>query len=401
VSGGHALGVIRDDHGRRVAEHDRHGEPLARLAWTPEGRLDEASVRLPDGSWLVVRPRAAHDPRWGVSDLLQHGDRPLTHCAAVEWDHVDAIPPLAEPARLPPGGGTAVLNLIAALAADQGRAALAYRGPYPTEQLFLALLESFRWTSDEPVDDPLTAFMAGGLEWTPAPHARALAPGGVYVQARDRIEKLAWGGRAYYRADWQGVRRHTTHRVHDAGGHVYGSLWALDTRLEDHLELTPDGRVLTAALPPPDPAPRRALSPAVAAGVVAVVVAASAPPLAASIRTVAAGLALEWAPLSGEIAVVTDTSADVSARFGRALATRLADAGSRAAQVRLGFMALTELALAVGDALRARAQAHLAAASPSAQAAAFERSPVDAAARAREIGEAVEALLEEAAQLRA
>ena len=36
--------------------------------------------------------------------------------------------------------------------------------------------------------------------------------------------------------------------------------------------------------------------------------------------------ALEWAPLTGEIAVLTDTSADVSARFGRALATRLADA---------------------------------------------------------------------------
>lgn len=401
MSGGHALGVIRDGRGRRVAEHDRHGEPLARLAWTPEGRLDEASVRLPDGSWLGVRPRGAHDPRWGVSDLLQHGDRPVTHCAAVAWDRVDAIPPLAEPARLPPGGGTAVLNLIAALAADQGRAALTYRGPYPTEQLFLALLESFRWTSGEPVDDPLAAFMTGGLEWTPAPHARALAPGGVYVQARDRVEKLGWGGRAYYRADWQGVRRHTTHRVHDAGGRVFGSLWALDTRLEDHLELTPDGRVLAAALPSLDPAPRRALSPAVAAGVVAVVVAASAPPLAASIRAVAAGLALEWAPLTGEIVVLTDTSADVSARFGRALAAGLADAGSRAAQVRLGFVALTELGLALGDGLRARAQAHLAAASPSDQAAAFERSPVDAAARAREIGEAVEALLEEAAQLRA
>jgi hypothetical protein len=413
VSGGGAE-VLRDARGRRVGERDCYGAPVTSLAWADDGSLAEAAVRLPDGSWLTVQPRAAHDPRWGVSDLLRRDTIPLTHCAAIAWERVDAIPPLAEPARLPPGGGTAVLNLVAALAADQRRAALSYRGPYPTEQLFLALLESFRWmipddaareAPDAPGSGPdlLAAFRAGALRWSPAPHTRAFPPGGVYVQARERIEKLAWRGHAYYRADWQGVRRRTTHRVHEATGRVYGSLWALDTALEDHLVLAPDGRVLAAALPPPDTAPRRALAPAVAEGVIAVVAAASAPPLAESIRAVAAGLILEWAPLTGEIAVLTGGHAEISTRLRWALAGHLARAVGRVDRVRLGFATVAELGLALGDALRARAQAHLAAATPAVQAAAFEepRTSTGAAAGAREIGAAVEALLEDAAQLRA
>jgi len=405
VSGGDGAEVLRDAHGRRVGEHDRYGAPVATLAWADDGRLAEAAVRLPDGAWLTIQPRATRDPRWGVSDVLRHGDTPLTHCAATVWERVDAIPTLAEPARLPPGGGTAVLNLLAALAADQRHASLAYRGPYPTEQLFLALLESFHCSrgDDDPGDRPgvLAAFMAGRLRWTPAPHARAFAPHGVYVQSRERIEKLAWQGRAYHRDDWAGVRRHTTHRVHDVGEHVHGSLWALDTALEDHLVLAPDGRVLAAVLPPPAAGPGHALPAPVAAGVVAVVVAASAPPLAASIRAVAAGLTLEWAPLSGEIAVLAGGRARISTRFHRALAARRAAAAARREQVHLGFAALAELGLALGDARRARAQAHLAAAPPAAQAAAFEAPAADAADAAREIGVAVEALLQDAGQLRA
>jgi hypothetical protein len=402
VSGGDGAHVLRDHRGRRVREQDRHGEPVVSLAWAEDGRLDGAAVRLPDGSWLTIEPRAARDPRWGVSDLLRHGEAPVTHFAVVPWERVDTIPVLAEPARLPPGGGTAVLNLIAALAADQGGGPLAYRGPYPTEQLFLALLESFRWEAGQDAPDPLAAFMSGDLSWSPAPHARAFAPGGVFVQSRARIEKLGWQGRAYYRADWQGVQRRAPHRVHDVGDRVHGSLWALDTALEDHLVLAPDGRVLAAALPAPEAEPRRPLAPSVLTGLVAVVVAASAPPLAAAIRAVAAGLALEWVPLAGEIAVLAEGRAEISTRLRRALARRLAVAGSRVEQVRLGFAAVAELGLALGDALRARAQARLAAATPTAQAAVFDaRSPAGAAAGAREIGVAVEALLEDAGQLRA
>jgi len=403
VSGGAPGRVVRDDRGRRVAERDRYGAEAATLAWAADGHLAAARVRLPDGTWLAVEPRAAHDPRWGASDLLRHGGTALTHCAAVEWARVDAIPPLAEPARLPPGAGTAVLNLLASLAADQDRGSLAYHGPYPTEQLFLALLECFRWQRAEgDVDDPLADFMAGGLRWQPAPHARALAPGGVCVQSREGVEKVVWRGRTYVRTEWQGVERHATHRLHEDGGRVLGSLWALGTPIEEHLALAPDGTVLAAAMPSPGDDPDRALPPEVAAGLVAIVVAGSAPPLAESLGAVAARLAPAWTPLAGDLARLDGDRVRLSLRLRGALAGRVTAAGSRAEQVRLGFAALAELAQALGDGLRARAQAHLAAATPAAQAAALAsgRTPARAAAAAREIGSAVELLLEDL-QLRA
>jgi hypothetical protein len=394
--------IIRDARGRRIREHDRYDSPVATVAWAADGRLAGARVRLPDGDWLAIEPRATEDARWGASDLLRLGDAPLTHCAAIDWARVDAIPALAEPARLPPGGGTAVLNLIAALAADQRRPPLAYHGPYPTEQLFLALLECFRWESAaEDTRDPLAAFMVGDLRWAPAPHTRAWAPGGVYVQSRERIERLAWRRRAYHRADGQGIERHATHRVHDAGDRVLGSLWALGAPLEDHLVLTSDGTVLTAALPAPDDEPARPAPAAVAAGITAIVVAGSAPPLADSLRAVTAGLAFEWAPLAGDLAVAEDDRVRLSGRLRRALAARVAGAAERAAQVRLGFAALADLAHALGDPLRARAQARLAAAPAAAQIEALDaaRTPAGAAAAAREIGVAVERLLEDVGQL--
>jgi hypothetical protein len=405
VGGAGGPEVVRDAHGRRVTERDGEGTEVARLTWAAGGALAGASVRLPDGSWLDLEPRAAHDPRWGASDLVRHRGAPLTHFAAVEWACVDAIPALAEPARLPPGAGTAVLNLLAALAADQDRGPLAYRGPYPTEQLFLALLESFRWESDAPapqaMDDPLAAFVTGALTWRPAPHVRTFGPDGVYVQSRGRVEKVAWRGRAYYRADWQGIERHAPHRLHEAGGRVRAGLWALGAPLEEHLVLAPDGAVLAAALPPPDEAQARPLAPEVATGLVAVIVAGSAAPLAGALRASAAGLHLEWAPLSGDLAALDGPRARLTARLRRALAERLAGAASRAEQVRLGFAALVEMAQALGDPLRTRAQAHLAAADADTQRAALAagRAPAAAAAGAQEIGRAVEALLEDAAQL--
>ena len=369
--------ILRDARGRRVGERDRWGEDVARLTWTPDGALGEGAVRLPDGAWLFIHPRASHDARWGASDVVTLGDSdtPLTHFAAVSWACIEAIPPLAEPARLPPGGGTAVLNLIAALAADQGRTRLPYRGPYPTEQLFVALLEAFRWESDETPDDPLSVFMAGGLTWTPAPFRRAFAPHGVCVQSRERIEKVFWRARTYARADWQGVVRPGAHRVHDVGGRVQCSLWALGAVLERHLVLTPEGDVVAVHEPIADGA-ATAVGADVAAGLVAIVTASSAPPLAAAIRAEAAALAFTWAPLPGELAVVTPGHAHLSRAVLAALHARVTAAASRAEQVRLGFAALAELAAALGDALRARAQVRLAAEPPAAQARALERHAV-------------------------
>ena len=157
-------------------------------AWTRPG------YGCPTEAWLTVQPRRATDPRWGVSDLLRMGDdRPHPLSRRSTGARSTRSPPWPSRRRLPPGGGTAVLNLVASLAADQGRTALAYRGPYPTEQLFLALLESFRlgrWRRDRRP--------AGGLHGrrtaVGASASRAGAGSGRRLRAvprRDREARLA------------------------------------------------------------------------------------------------------------------------------------------------------------------------------------------------------------------
>lgn len=391
--------VRRDAAGRLAGELDRHGGPVSELEWSADGRLQRAAVRLPDGSWVSIEPGAGEPGPWGASDEVRRDGRPLTRFGALDWGAVDRIPPLAEPARLPPGAGTAILNLVARLAAEQGARALRYDGPYPTEQLFLALLESFRWSGREG-GDPLTAFMAGELTWLPAPHTRSFEADGVYVQRRERIEKIVAGGRAFYRPDWQGVGRRAPRVVRDAAGTVRASLQALGVVLEDHVVLDPEGTVLARPEPPADPPGRRPLAPALERGLVATVIAGSAPPLAPFIRRAAAEAAFEWGPVAGDLVDVTPGGLRLSPRLCRALRAVLARAGSRLERIGLGLAALGEAAELVGDELRRRAQAALAASDAAVQAAALgATSAEDGEDAAAEIGAAVEAMLEAADQL--
>jgi YD repeat-containing protein len=387
-----------DADGRLTGETDRHGGVVSELTWTPEGRLRRAAVRLPDDSWVTVEPGAGKPGPWGASDELRHGGVVLTGFQALDWARIERIPPLAEPARLPPGAGTAVLNLIARLAAAQGAGALRYDAPYPTEQLFLALLESFRWT-DCDGGDPLAAFMTGTLAWIPAPHARAFEPGGVYVQRRERIEKVVAEGRAFYRPDWQGVARRAPRIVRDEDSTVRASLQALGIVLEDNAVLEADGTVLARPRPPADPADVRPLSPALVSGLVAVVVAGSAPALGASIRRAAAGIAFEWGPVAADLIEQAPARIRLSPRLLRALRTVLARAGSRRERMGGALAALGEAADLAGDALRRRAQAALAAADAGAQAAALDVTSSTSDEDAAAIGAAVEALLDAADQL--
>ena len=384
--------VRRDPAGRLAAELDRHGATVSQLEWHADGRLARAAVRIPDGSWVTVHPGAGAPGPWGASDELTHGPRVLTRFGALDWSRITHIPPLAEPARLPPGAGTAVLNLIARLAAEQGTRALRYEAPYPTEQLFLALLESFRWTGRD-VADPLAAFMDGTLAWTPAPHTRAFEPDHVYVQHRDRIEKIAIGGRAFYRPDWQGVGRRTARVVRDADGTVRASLQALGVVLEDHAVLARAGRVLDVPEPAFDPPVVRPLPDALVGGLVATVVASSAPALAATLHEVARRLGFEWGPVAADLVEIVPARVRLSHRLVRALGTVLASAETRLERVGVAFAALGEAAELVGDDLRRRAQAELERAPAAAQAAALEATALTAEGDAAAIGAAVEALL--------
>src|SRR5712691_5322684 len=109
---------------RRLVQFDRHGHLIAACRWKPDGdTLDWARCRAADGRWIGVETGAVDHPAWGRSDRvwLLDGEEPwrpvepLTVFRALDWTALDHIPPLAEPQRLPPGAGSAVLNLVAAL----------------------------------------------------------------------------------------------------------------------------------------------------------------------------------------------------------------------------------------------------------------------------------------------
>ena len=387
---------------------DRRGTLVAMLRRSAAGSLERAWVRIPDGSWLGIEPRATREAPWGWSDRLWHADEPssgawhgtpLAVFEALDWTRIDRIPALGEPARLPPGGGTAILNLIATLAAEQGAEQLAYRGPYPTEQLFLALLESFRY---EPASaDPLATFMRGGLEWRPAPSERVFVADDLYVQLRERIEKVVWRGVTYYRPDWQGVARHSPRRIVDAPEGVRCGLWALALCLEDHLLLHPNGDLVTILAGAPSTSPSRLLSPSIWSGVVAAVAARCAEPLAPLVESVAGAFSLEWGPIARDLVQIGRGRVRISERLREALAGRLATAPARADRAALGLAVIAEMAALVGDELRGRAQAAILGLPPAAQPGALEGSgrlgPRGGAERARDIALAVDALVAEVA----
>jgi hypothetical protein len=381
---------------RRVVHHDRRGRPSAIVVWHPDGALVTAAVRIPDRSWVSIEPRAGEVAPWGAVDRLWHGadadarTTSVTVFGTVDWARITTIPPLAEPARLPPGAGTAVLNLLATLAREQGIPCLRYAGPYPTEALFLALLECFR---PERADrDLLRHFMSDDLAWIPAPFTPAFEET-AYVQWRDeRVEKVVWEGRTYYREESGPVRRRAPFRVHDDGDRVACSLWALGAPLAHHLVLEADATTRVVAPSGAAAGPGRVLPPAVREGLVALVIALSAPPLASALREVTAGVVFTRGPLARDLVRVTDDEVRVSSTFADALSRRLAEPAAADARAYQALGALTELAVAMADPLRLRAQARLAAAAADGLVTALEHVDDDPDS-ARTITAAVERLL--------
>jgi hypothetical protein len=206
------------------------------------------------------------------------------------------------------------------------------------------------------------------------------------------VEKVIFRGRTYARPDWwPGVRRYAWRRVRETASGTVCSLWALDTPIEDHLLLDAGGRILRVEEHRPEPTAPWPWPPALVAGVCEAIVAASAAPLAPFIRAASEALAFEWGPVDGDLVAFAADRARLSSRLWRLLARRLREAGTATDRGAIGVSALGELAAIVGDELRTRGQARLAARPPDEQAAALAGGPPVAGAPARLV-EAVAAL---------
>src|SRR5689334_10654800 len=135
--------------GRLVRVIDRMGIVQAELSWhDTTGQLVRLAVRNAVVQGAIITHRLL-----GMAHAVGG-----TAMSALDWARPTEIPAIAEPARLPLGSGSAILNTIAMLAQRAGVASLRYAGPYPTAALWATLARSFRSTGSE------AAFTAGALD---------------------------------------------------------------------------------------------------------------------------------------------------------------------------------------------------------------------------------------------
>jgi hypothetical protein len=362
---GTVIGYVPGARRMRLVQFDRRGALIAAWRWRADGALAWAKCLTACGDWVGIEPRAAVDPVWGPVDRVWRlrdadafaPDSAITVFQSLDYERIELVPPLAEPRRLPPGAGTALLDLLAGLMKDQGVGRVRYRGPYPTEQLFTALLESFRY--DPAATEPLERFMDGGqLDWLPAPHERHRVAPGVAVQLRHEVDKVTLDGAAFYRRDWQAVIRQEPRVIRKDGERLVCSLWALGRPIEDRLVLDRAGEVLEAPVLAPDAGPPAPFPPVWRGALAELIARESAPALAASIRAVTDGLTLEWGPVPGDLLHVDRATVRVSRRLRDAALAWLGPREAPGRAERAAAFAL-EVARLLGPAVRLRAQMHL------------------------------------------
>ncbi len=338
-----SLALYRPDSraplGQLLLELDPGGRVTTVVRRDRQGDLAALWIALGDGSAVGVLPGGADHPLWGPSDRLVHASvrdarTPLTIAAAVPWHGVDFIPPVAEPARLPAGAGAALLNVFATLARDQGCPALRYRGPYPSEQLFWSLTESFRFAPLGAEMDPLGQFLADAeatfargtareapLDWIPAPHERHFAADDLVVHLRDGVERIAWQERSYHRTEVQGLRRRE-HRVVRVAGtgparQYIASLEALGTVVEDHLVLDARGALLERRAPDPEDGPECPATAPWHEALGALLPLEATPLLASAIEAVWPAIGLAWGPVAGDLVDARGLGLRLSPKLGR------------------------------------------------------------------------------------
>lgn len=358
----------------RLLEVDSRATVTAVLNRGPQGGLRDLWVTLANGDAAGVLPGGAHHPLWGPSDRLVRsigGSCPtaLTVAATVRWDAVDMIPPVAEPARLPSGAGAALLNILATLAGDQRRPALRYRGPYPTEQLFWSLTESFR-PDRAPGSEPVARFLADAeltfargapeeapVDWAPAPHERRVHPDGLVVQLRDGVERITWQGRSYHRTECQGLRRRE-HRVvrevelGDGARRYVASIEALGTVVEDHLLLDAQGEPLERRAFGPDSGPERPLARLWRDALGALLPLEATPLLEGAIGAVWRELGLAWGPVPGDLVEARGGALRLSPKLARVYRSAWARASPTGGRRVLAQRLVREILGLIGPAVR-------------------------------------------------
>lgn len=294
--------VYEDGAGRLVRVIDRTGAVHAELSWT--GSSDQLD-RLVVAS-AVVHGAVVEHPLLGPAHAV--GDTAMT---ALAWARPTEIPAIAEPGRLPPGAGGAILNTIAILARRAGVTALRYAGPYPTSALWRTLARSFRCAAGE------AAFTAGGLDralrvardpiaidFQPAPHERIAIAGG-FVELRDRIERAVIDGIPYEPGGSPARLSSPDGSEGRPEDNRHCEIWFGDAPYARVATLAPDGSLLAGphAIPPCEsPVIGRAFPRALRAAIAELVAEAVPAPLAEAARALCAEQAMCWADLGARAA---------------------------------------------------------------------------------------------------
>ncbi len=218
--------------GRLTRIVDRTGHVHATLTWA-DGRL----ARLVAGG-VTIDGAIIADPLLGEAQRIGP-----TTMSRLDWHHPTEIPAIAAPGALPPGAGSAVMNVIAILARRAGVSAMRYAGPYPTHALWTTLARSFRTTASEDdfTRDALVRMARVArdpipVDFVPAPHDRVATPHG-HVELRDGLERARIDGLSY---DWDAPHHRLVRGDDDtieAELAFGGKRWSLVARFHD------DGRM--------------------------------------------------------------------------------------------------------------------------------------------------------------
>jgi len=308
-------------------------------------------------------------------------DRSLTLLRSVAYEDLDFLPPVDDPTCLPAGAGSTVLNVLALLGRDQGKTALRYRGPYPSERLFATLRESFRYSGEpgatrerftrgaEEAAVQLTMAEAP-VDWEPSPHERFFPAAHTCVQLREGVEKVYDRGRVYYRPDLSaGAHALRVEQAADGQIRYIAGLTILGQPLEDHLVLDTSGEIVERPATPRGwtVRGRAQLSDEWKAVLARLIAAESTPLLRPALWPVMDELILVWGEVAGELWAEAGNELLLHAGMVvvyRDALTRVRSAGER---LLLAARFASELARLIGPLVRTRAQERLARLSPEEQ----------------------------------